>query len=486
MKSSLRKVLALILCVMVTVSFLLTGCGGQKAAESSSEAVTTAAATSAETTKEATPEPATITMGAWPSDSDPERVEQFEALAAQLMKENPWITLKPQQLSYDPVAFVPLAESGQLPNMFGTWATEPIKLANAGYLADITAAVKSRGWDTKYNPNILKMYTKDDKIYALPTDGYSLGLNVNMKVFKEAGLVDASGLPQIPTTFDELAQTSKLIKEKTGKAGMILPSMDGMGGWQFSQVAWNFGTEFLTNVDGKWKATFNSPEGVAALQWYKDMKWTYNALPEGALIGGDAYGKLIGSDQAAMRFGTDNYFWLQGDFKMSLDTFAMGAMPKGPKANYALTGGSCLAFSAGSTDNQILACMKFMDLVGNSPEYSESNIQGVEKELKNNNEQGWAVGIQGLQVFTDPQVVAGRDAAYKKYTNLNLDLFKGYIEQGVSGNLRAEHPYLTQDIYKELDTAIQAVFTDKNADLKALLDTSAANIQKLLDRDVNK
>ena len=41
--------------------------------------------------------------------------------------------------------------------------------------------------------------------------------------------------------------------------------------------------------DGKWKATFNSPEAANALQYIKDLKWKYDVLPTNTLVNGVDY-----------------------------------------------------------------------------------------------------------------------------------------------------------------------------------------------------
>ena len=114
------------------------------------------------------------------------------------------------------------------------------------------------------------------------------------------------GILLYPTTYDERIETAVTIKEKTGKSGFVMPTRDRIGGWFFLNLAWSYGTEFMTQGDdGKWTAHLNSAECVAALQYLKDFKWKYDVLPENDLIGIDDIFKLVGTDQAAMSFGMD-------------------------------------------------------------------------------------------------------------------------------------------------------------------------------------
>jgi len=44
---------------------------------------------------------------------------------------------------------------------------------------------------------------------------------------------------------------------------------------------------------------------------------------------------------------------------------------------------------------------------------------------------------------------------------------------------------LTQDLYSELTNVLQAVLTNRNANIPALLGTAQANFQRMLDAQVN-
>lgn len=84
------------------------------------------------------------------------------------------------------------------------------------------------------NDNIKGLLSDSDgKVYGVPRDAYGLGLMCNVELFEKAGLVDENGVPKFPKTFDELAETAKKIKEKTGAAGLCLLAKDNSGGWHF-------------------------------------------------------------------------------------------------------------------------------------------------------------------------------------------------------------------------------------------------------------
>ena len=96
------------------------------------------------------------------------------------------------------------------------------------------------------------------------------------------------------------------IKEATGKPGIIFPTANNYGGWMFSCLAWSYGVDFMEKgEDGKWKATFNTPEEAEALRYMKDLKWKYDVLPNNAIIDGTEFYKTFAIGNAAMLMAAD-------------------------------------------------------------------------------------------------------------------------------------------------------------------------------------
>lgn len=138
-----------------------------------------------------------IKLGIWPEDTLTDDVKLHEGYVKTFNAAHPNVEVIPAYYKYATDTFVSLAESGNLPTIFDTWFTEPQKLINGGFVADITDELKARGWDAAMNPSIRDMLSKDGRIYGLPRDGYALGLMLNVELFEEAGLVDANGSPSI-------------------------------------------------------------------------------------------------------------------------------------------------------------------------------------------------------------------------------------------------------------------------------------------------
>jgi len=415
--------------------------------------------------------------GDWVKDDD-KQLPQYEAWKTALETEYPNIKMTPDYYPYDVNTFLPKAESGQLPNLFSTYFTEPDKIINAGYAADITSFMTKYGYDKAVNPDMLKLVTRDGKIYGIPDSGYYMGIWYNVNLFKQAGLLDDKGVPKFPRTYDELAQTAKIIKDKTGKFGFFFPTENNQGGWQFMNIAWSYGAEFEQQEGGKWKAVFDSPEAVEALQYIKDLKWKYDVLPDNALVNIDDGFRMFGTDQVGMAFATTD--WKNNpvnDYKMSKDAIAMSAVPAGPKARVALFGGNLRMFANNASPEQIDAGFKWTKIIGKSPDVDPDSLKGLEDKLASDQSQNRVTGVHGLSPWVNKEKTDAENAIYDKYRNVNLDLWNDYMKnEGVT--IKPEVPMNAQELYKQLDSVIQAVLTDKNADPKTLLDKATADFQK--------
>ena len=60
-------------------------------------------------------------------------------------------------------------------------------------------------------------------------------------------------------------------------------------------------------------------------------------------------------------------------------------------------------------------------------------------------------------------------------------MFESYFDATSSAGLHTEEPGPTQDMYAELTSVLQAVITDKDADVPALMKQANENYQKILD-----
>ncbi|HHW56301.1 MAG TPA: extracellular solute-binding protein [Clostridia bacterium] len=466
----------LFLAVLLLFSFLMSGCNkGNKSPTTNS----------GEIQKE---QKVVLKLGIWPEDTLTNDVQMFEKWKQQFEAKYPNVEVVPDHYQYSLDTFVPMAEAGKLPTIFETWFTEPQKLIAGGFVKDITSELQQKGWDKLMNPSIKDLLSKDGKIYGVPRDGYALGLYLNLDLFEKAGLMNPDGTAKYPKTWDELAQVAKIIKDKTGRAGFCLLAKDNAAGWHFTQIAWDFGAKFEIQQDGKWVANLNSPEVIAAMNFVKDLKWKYNVLTDDPLSEDWASGfQAIGTGRAAMYLGAQDAVNQPTQVNgLPVDKLSIVPVPAGPKGQYSLMGGTPYMFSANASSEEIMAALNFLEMIGKAPVVTDESIAGLREDAKNRVENGVPV-IPGFPAWIDPNYLKTLDDVIKEYSNVNMALYNDYYNWiKKEGVLRPEEPVLTQDLYAELTKVIQAVITDKNADVNKLLDNANNNFQDLLDRNVNK
>ncbi|KUO74095.1 MAG: sugar ABC transporter substrate-binding protein [Clostridia bacterium BRH_c25] len=434
------------------------------------------------------PEEITLKLGIWPEDTLTDDIKMHEKWVEAFNAKYPNVKVVPAYYKYATDTFVSLAESGNLPTVFESWYTEPQKLIEGEFVKDITAELKELGWDNAMNPTIKDLLSKDGKIYGIPRDGYALGLMINVELFEKAGLVDANGVPQYPKTWDELAQTAKTIKDKTGSAGICILAKDNAGGWHYSSIAWAFGAHMEVEKDGKWIAQLNSPENIAAMSFVKDLQWKYGVLTANPTNEDWGTGfKALGTGEAAMYIGANDAVNQPTQVnKLDVKKLALVPLPAGPGGQYSLMGGTPYMFSAKATSEEVKAALKYIEIMGKAPVATEESIAGMDADAKSKVASGTPV-IPDFPAWTAPDFLKAKEEVIAKNSNVDMALYNDYYSMlKKQGNLHLEEPKLTQDMYAELTKVLQAVLTDKNADVTKLLDTANANLQSLLDSQVNK
>lgn len=431
----------------------------------------------------------TLKLGIYPEDIDTAAVEAHETYIAEFSKTHADVKVEKAHYKYATDTFVSMAEAGTLPTVFETWYTEPQKLIKGGFVADITDELTERGWLDVMNPSIRALMSDENgRVYGIPRDGYALGLMLNVEVFEEAGLVDESGLPQYPNTWDEVIAVSEKIHEETGSAGLCLLAKDNAGGWHFSNIAWSFGAQFQKQDEsGKWICQLNSPEVIAAMGFVKTMaeKGLFTPDPT-AEDWGTGFAQL-GTGSAAMYIAANDAVG-QPTFTNGLaaDKLMMIGMPAGPTGAYSLSGGTPYMFAANATKEEINAALDYLEIMGKAPVVSELAKAGWVEDARYRKDNGIPV-INEFPAWTSEELIKGRRAIVEEYKNVPDELYADYFAAvSAEGNLKMEEPMETQLMYAELTKVLQAVVTDPNADIPALLETANANFQKVLDETINK
>ena len=423
-----------------------------------------------------------ISIGMWPTnkEKDPEKYEHYQNLKARFEEANPDVEIIPDNWSFSLETFLAKAASGNLPTLYEVYFTEGQRVINAGYCADVTDYIKKYGYETKIKDSIKSLIMKEDKYYMVPQSSYNMGLYINKPLFAQAGLVNEDGSVIVPQTYEELAEFAGIIKEKTGQPGICICTANNTGGWNFLNIAWAYGTEFMKQDEsGKWKATFDSPECAAALQWIKDLKWKYNAIPETSFATGTEQQKYFGADQAGMFIGTPPQDELISIYNMNTEDICIAALPAGPAGRFSQVGGVLSVIKQGNTPEQIDAVFRWLEFSNSSYTLSEDAKQTMEGSYQLRANKGLPIGFYQYSPWADSaEKTTFEQSIVDKYTNIPAANVKEFNNPPEDMQLKPEEPVNCQELYAALDACIQEVITNESADPAALLQQAAEDFQR--------
>ncbi len=370
-------------------------------------------------------------------------------------------------------------EAGILPNIYRVPYTNVGLMIENGYARDITAEMKKRGYDKTMRPELIEMVSDDEgNIHGIPSSGYMMGMMYNLNLFEQAGLVKEDGTIDVPQTFDEVAETARIITEKTGKPGFGIQAKDRECGWTFMNIAWNYGVKFMEEgQDGKYTATFDSPEMVSALQWLSDMKWKQKAMPENMLIDRTEIIKLFATDQLGMLICAEDFLPRPTkEYGMDKDKIASSAMPAGPGGRYSLIGGTVWLVSPETTDAQVEALFDWIELIGYGQELSEEARENIIKDYEAKVANDDLILPASFSIYSDEKIKQTDAELRAPFVNVNTKILPGLGSDDVT--MHMEEPEDAQQLYQVITNIIQEILLDENADIPALVKQGQENFQK--------
>lgn len=161
---------------------------------------------------------------------------------------------------------------------------EPLpNYAELGQFEELTPYLKREGSAfrrDRFFPTAFEAFQYRGGQYAVPWNGGQLMVYYNRALFRKAGLPDP---PPRDWTIDDFTQyAKKLTRDFNGDGRIDQFGYEINGHWMYSLLpyVWIFGTDIIDPQMRR--CTLNNPQGVAAMQWLRDLRYKHHVAPRAA------------------------------------------------------------------------------------------------------------------------------------------------------------------------------------------------------------
>ena len=206
----------------------------------------------------------------WTGDTLPDRVAATKEIIAKFTESS---GIQVELVGVDEDQFNQLltsaAAAGELPDVIGSQPLAAVRTLSANDLLnpEATAAViETLGADT-FSPRALELTRQGEEQLSVPTDAWSQLLYYRKDLFEKAGL-------QAPQTYADITAAAKALDSSkvAGFVGATTPG-DAFTQQTFEHLALGNGCQM---VDDAGEVTMDSPQCVAAFQFYGDLIKSYS------------------------------------------------------------------------------------------------------------------------------------------------------------------------------------------------------------------
>jgi multiple sugar transport system substrate-binding protein len=418
--------------------------------------------------------PVTLNVVGLLPGSKPEAQQALAQEVTQFQAKYPNITVKTHDYEWKATTFAADLAGGTLPTVFEIPFTDAKTLIANGQISDMQSYLATLSYGNNFNKNLLQYGQGDNgHVYAIPAKSiYAVGLHYNRDLFTKAGL-DPN---KPPTTWDEVRTDAKAIADKTGNAGFAQMAVENTGGWQLTVDTYARGGR-VESADGK-TATLNNDATKAALQFLHDLRWSDNSMGANFNYNWSGINQAFAAGKIGMyTSGQDVYTSLVQTNNIDPKTYGLTMIPLSGSDSGVLGGGTMAAVSAKATDAEKAAAIKWIDF-----HYLQkyTNQDAATKNAQTQVASKQPVGTPELPIFSQDQYTQYENWI-KSYVNVPLDQMSTFTSNIFSAKLVNEPAKATQDVYAALDPVVQAVLTNKDADIDKLLNDANTKAQRAID-----
>ncbi|MFF8502064.1 ABC transporter substrate-binding protein [Streptomyces anulatus] len=409
----------------------------------------------------------TLSIDCMPSAAKVPELKEWKEDVAAFKKMYPNVTIDGRSTPgqcLEPPRFTAMLKAKSQPDVFYTYFTDlPQVLDNDG-AEDITAYVNDKSVPAlkDIDPNVLNSLKQDGKLYGLPTSNYTMGLLINRKLFKDAGLnADAP-----PRTWEEVrAAAKKIAGLGKGVSGFGEYSAGNQGGWHFTAQMYSVGGD-VVDASGK-KAAFNNELGKKVAENLRAMRWEDDSMGKTQLLKWGELQKQIATDKLGMFLAApDDIAYMAQQLGAKYDNFGMGPIPGGANT---LAGGNNYMIKKGISSDKIKAAVAWLN-------FKNLTVGKGQFDWARTKADGLPVGIPQPNFWLNESKTTD-DAARIAHATMPVENFKAFMDNPVAG--KAEPPK-AQEVYKILDNIMSAILTNKDADIDKLLSSAETQVNQVL------
>jgi ABC-type glycerol-3-phosphate transport system substrate-binding protein len=422
--------------------------------------------------------PVTITVGVLRPGATQEAVDALNLQIDEFTAKYPWITVQSEEYNWTAPTFTAALAAGTLPDVFTIPFTDGKGLIAQHQIVNIDARVRALPYVDKFNKNVLvNGQDSDGKIWAVPIAAYGMSLTYNRTLFTQAGLDP----DKPPTTWDEVKADAKIIADKTHMAGFAEMATQNTGGWQLTTLTYALGGRMETvGTDGKVTATVNNAATKQGLQYLHDLRWADNSMGSTFDYAWGTINQAFAAGQIGMfTGGSDLYTAMVQNNNLKAADYGVATIPLASDGTAGVLGGGTLAaVNVVTTEDQRDAAVDWIDFYYMNKLLTQDGAVADAKALKANNQ---PVGVPALPIF-DKATYDQSQTWIKDYINVPTAQMTAFTSKIFDQQLINEPTAHTQDLYAALDPVVQAVLTDRNANVDSLLAAANKQIQTILDQ----
>lgn len=322
------------LCLVLIISTFIIGCssgnnGSDSASGNSGEVQT-------ETGSSQSEEKIELRVATW--DTAPEMMDIFETAKKQFEEKYPNVTVKVEATQYDNymTKLQTQLAAGDPPDLIQIGERDLNRYMMKDIVIDLTPYLSGTEYLENLVPGLEEIIVIDGKIPAIPAAPSSPAMYYNKKLFDEANLP----YPKDGWTWEQLLDYAKQLTVvedgNTLQFGLMLPS----GVDWVEPIVMSYGGSYVSPDGTKVKGYLDSPETVAAMQWFVDLFQKHKVAPTPAEISAMKGVDLFSTGRVAISF---DGAWKLSTFKQNPDLdFGLVGVPKfehGERANFMYASG---------------------------------------------------------------------------------------------------------------------------------------------------